>query len=129
MSGVPPPDGDGARPDDDTALLARASATRLEAQEVRERAATMRTRARGDLSRLHEGVEALRVRVAAADARSDHLERALASNRRIGIAIGILMAVRQLTEEEAFRVLQQASSRRNTKLRDIAEEVIYTGRA
>ena len=56
-----------------------------------------------------------------------HLETALASNRRIGMAIGIVMARQHLTDERAFELLRQQSQLRNQKLRDLAEEVIYTG--
>jgi hypothetical protein len=56
-----------------------------------------------------------------------HLRTALATNRRIGMAIGILMALRKIAEEEAFDLLRRASSHRNVKLRLVAEEVIRTG--
>lgn len=55
------------------------------------------------------------------------LERALASSRRIGMAIGILMARRRVTDAVAFQLLSQASQQRNRKLRNLAEEVIETG--
>ena len=55
------------------------------------------------------------------------LEQALGSNRTIAMAIGILMATRQLTEREAFDRLRVASQRSNTRLRDIADEVVRTG--
>jgi tetrahydromethanopterin S-methyltransferase subunit F len=72
------------------------------------------------------GVEELQERLRAAESRADNLEIALRSNRRIGMAIGVLLA-RHLTEEQAFDALRQESMRRNVKLRDLAEEVIYTG--
>ena len=56
-----------------------------------------------------------------------NLEVALQSNRRIGIAIGILMVRHCQTETDAFEALRVVSQRRNRKLRDIADEVIYTG--
>jgi hypothetical protein len=59
--------------------------------------------------------------------RIGNLEKALASNRRIGIAIGIVMARRQVSDEVAFELLREQSQLRNQKLRDLAEEVIYTG--
>ena len=58
---------------------------------------------------------------------SENLQAALESNRRIGMAIGILMATRRLTDEAAFEYLRQASNVRNVKLRAVAEEVIYQG--
>jgi hypothetical protein len=59
--------------------------------------------------------------------RADHLNRALISGRRIGAAIGILMASRRLTEQQAFEALRAASQRGNRKLRDVAEDVLLTG--
>jgi len=46
------------------------------------------------------------------------------SNRRIGMAIGIVMNQRQVDEVHAFDVLRRISQNTNRKLRDIAEEVI-----
>ena len=59
--------------------------------------------------------------------RIHHLESALATNRRIGTAIGVLMGNRKVTETEAFELLSRASQRRNRKLRDVADDVIDTG--
>jgi len=56
-----------------------------------------------------------------------HLERALQSNREIGVAMGILMAQQRCTREEAFEQLSTASQKLNRRLRDIAEEVGHTG--
>ena len=56
-----------------------------------------------------------------------HLERALQSNREIGVAIGILMAQNRCTHDEALDQLLTASQHLNRKLRDIAEEVSHTG--
>jgi len=59
--------------------------------------------------------------------RASNLERALDTNRSIGMALGILMVTMKITSEEAFECLKHASQRSNRKLRDIADEVIYTG--
>ncbi len=56
-----------------------------------------------------------------------HLEVALASCRRIGAALGVIMATRKVTEEQAFQVLRGASQDRNRKLRDLADDVLLTG--
>lgn len=64
---------------------------------------------------------------AAALERVDNLERALASNRRIGMAIGVLMSSIKLTEDNAFALLRIASQDSNRKLADVAEDVITTG--
>jgi hypothetical protein len=46
------------------------------------------------------------------------------SNRRIGMAMGIVMNQRQIDEVHAFDVLRRTSQNTNRKLRDIAEDVI-----
>jgi GAF domain-containing protein len=56
-----------------------------------------------------------------------NLEQALDSNRRVGMAIGILMARHRLDEDAAFALLRGASQHANRKLRVVAEEVINTG--
>ena len=55
------------------------------------------------------------------------LEQALVSNRSIGMAIGILMAIRRIGQDEAFDLLRTVSQRTNRKLREIADEVVHTG--
>ena len=54
-------------------------------------------------------------------------EQAVASNRSIGMAIGILMAIRRIGQDEAFDLLRRVSQRTNRKLREIADEVVHTG--
>ena len=56
-----------------------------------------------------------------------NLEQALRSARLIGSAVGIVMANRKLSEEDAFRTLGKASQNTNVKLRLVAEEVVRTG--
>jgi hypothetical protein len=56
-----------------------------------------------------------------------HLERALISNRDIGMAMGILMSQHRFTRQEAFDLLRVASQNSNRKLADIAVEVADTG--
>jgi hypothetical protein len=70
---------------------------------------------------------ALRTRAEAAEDRADDLERALLTNRRIGMAIGILLERLHVTEEQAFDVLRRESMRRNVRLAQVAEQVVYTG--
>jgi AmiR/NasT family two-component response regulator len=65
--------------------------------------------------------------LAAGATQAHHLEQAVVSNRRIGMAMGILMERHRLTEEQAFDRLRDRSQRSNVKLRDLAEQVIYTG--
>ena len=69
----------------------------------------------------------LRARVRTAETKAADLEFALVTNRRIGIAVGILMCRLQVTEDQAFAVLCKHSQDHNVKVRDLAEEVIYTG--
>lgn len=59
--------------------------------------------------------------------RAEHLAVAVQSNRRIGVAIGILMTQHLVDEEEAFALLRRVSQASNRKLRDVAEQVIHTG--
>lgn len=59
--------------------------------------------------------------------RAANLEEALATNREIGQAIGILMATDHLTAEQAFDVLRTASQHSHRKLRAIAADVVETG--
>jgi len=56
-----------------------------------------------------------------------HLQEALASNRDIGVAMGILMRNHLLTKQQAFDLLRLASQRTHRKLRDIALQVGETG--
>lgn len=55
------------------------------------------------------------------------LEQAVASNRAIGMAIGILMAIHRVSQQDAFDLLRETSQRSNRKLREIADEVVLTG--
>lgn len=57
----------------------------------------------------------------------DNLRAALDSNRRIGAAIGVLMAMHKVTEDQAFDMLRTASQLLHRKLRDIAAEVVEVG--
>jgi GAF domain-containing protein len=59
--------------------------------------------------------------------KNEHLENALKSNRKIGAAVGILMANHKLTEEQAFDALRIASQHTHKKLYDVAFEVVETG--
>jgi ANTAR domain-containing protein/GAF domain-containing protein len=62
-----------------------------------------------------------------AEERAHNLQIALASNRQIGMAIGILMAHHRVTQEDAFALLRIASQHLHIKLRDLAQEVVETG--
>ncbi|MEP6852282.1 MAG: ANTAR domain-containing protein [bacterium] len=58
-----------------------------------------------------------------AERRALNLDVALDSNRRIGMALGILMHSYGITEEQAFATLKKASQDMNIKMRDIALKV------
>jgi AmiR/NasT family two-component response regulator len=55
------------------------------------------------------------------------LGRAVATRQLIGQAQGMLMARHQLTGEQAFALLVRASQDRNVKLRELAEQRVYSG--
>jgi hypothetical protein len=52
------------------------------------------------------------------------LRKGLISNREIGKAVGMLMVLHDLSEDEAFDVLRRHSQGLNIKLADVAREVI-----
>jgi hypothetical protein len=57
----------------------------------------------------------------------DNLRAALGTSRQIGTAVGILMARRRVSSEEAFALVRKASMDLNRKVHDIAVEVVTTG--
>jgi ANTAR domain len=70
---------------------------------------------------------ALALVAASAKQRATNLERALTSNRYIGMAMGVLMATHKMTQDDAFALLRIASQNTNRKLADVAQDVIQTG--
>jgi GAF domain-containing protein len=56
-----------------------------------------------------------------------HLNIALHSNRNIGVAIGVLMSLYKVTQEQAFDLMRMASQATHRKLADIASDVTETG--
>jgi len=80
-----------------------------------------RVRVHVELSRLREFA------LAQAERRAANLEVALASNRQIGAAIGILMQQQKITERQGLDLLRRSSQAANRKLRDIADTVVLTG--
>ena len=61
---------------------------------------------------------------AALTSRAENLKTALASNRQIGVAIGVLCGRHRVTPEQSFEILKIASQNTNRKLRDLAAEVV-----
>jgi AmiR/NasT family two-component response regulator len=51
----------------------------------------------------------------------------VATRQLIGQAQGILMERYKVTGDRAFRMLILASQKANTKLRDVAEQIVYAG--
>ena len=66
------------------------------------------------LAALHRGEEAATLR------------RGLESNREIGKAVGLLMAMHGIDDEQAFGMLSQVSQEMNLKLAQVAAQVIET---
>lgn len=62
-----------------------------------------------------------------AEDQATNLEAALESSRTIGVAIGVLMSARKVTQEQAFTMLRVASQNLHRKLRAVAAEVVETG--
>ena len=57
----------------------------------------------------------------------EHLRRALAGQRTVAHAVGILIERHRLTHEVAFERLRKASNERNVKMRELAERLVETG--
>jgi tetrahydromethanopterin S-methyltransferase subunit F len=91
----------------------RADIDGLEAQVALSREMIVELQADGVVSRDHTA----------------QLEQALTSSRTIGAAIGILMASRDVDQDEALRLLRQASSRSNTPMRALAEVIVADRRS
>ncbi len=72
-------------------------------------------------------LDELPARVRSAEDRAAGMERAQAGNRRIGMAVGIVMARHGLSSEEAFIRLRKASNDRNVKLAVLADDVVQRG--
>lgn len=68
-----------------------------------------------------------RERLKAALATETAREIALASNREIGQALGILTITHKITSDQAFDLLRRVSQHTNRKLRDIAADICITG--
>ena len=60
--------------------------------------------------------------------RRGQLKGAVHSNRRIGMAMGIVMRELEISDDEAFDALRRTSQNNNRKLRDVADDVIYLRR-
>jgi len=59
--------------------------------------------------------------------RAANLEIALASSRQIAAAVGIVMAQDRCSYEEAFQLIRSISQRTHRKMRELAEQIVFTG--
>lgn len=57
----------------------------------------------------------------------ESLRKALDTNRTVGAAMGVLIALRHVQPDEAFDMLRRASQQTNQKLREVSEAVLLTG--
>ncbi len=65
--------------------------------------------------------------LAAERERTANLQIALATNREIGMAMGIVMQRSGCKPDDAFATLRRASQDTNRKLRDVAADIVLTG--
>ena len=65
-------------------------------------------------------------RIAAHAGHAADRKAAMQSRTVIDVAVGILMAQNRCSQDEAFTILQRASSNRNVKVRDLAENLVKT---
>ena len=96
--------------------LAVASEDELRIREMVERVRALEAQAELDralITELQNEITTLRV--------------ALETCRRISAAVGIVMATHKVTQEQAFDALRTISQHRNQKLRDVADEIVFTG--
>jgi AmiR/NasT family two-component response regulator len=109
------------------ALIDRANESEARANAT---AATIKVN-RADIDELQEHVALDRELIAELQAdgvvsreHTAQLEKALATSRTIGAAIGVLMASRDVTQDEALRLLREASSRANKPMRELAQVIV-----
>ena len=88
---------------------------------------TLEVSVEADLTETERFILEMLERLDAADTEAVHLRRALDHSRDIGAAIGVLMAMKKVTREEAFGLLRRASQDQNRKLYELALEVLSTG--
>lgn len=95
----------------------------LYAREAGAFADSDRTRA-GDFAVQSAGAVVLASRFAESEQRGRHLENALTSRTTIDQALGIVMGQHRIGAEQAFDFLRRRSQQTNTKLRDVAANLI-----
>ncbi|MGW0903373.1 ANTAR domain-containing protein [Streptomyces sp. NPDC002853] len=58
----------------------------------------------------------------------EQLKQAVWSHATIDQAIGVVIALGQLTPDDAWTVIREVSMRTNTKLRDVSQQILTWGR-
>jgi hypothetical protein len=71
--------------------------------------------------------ERLQERIHVAEDVNSHLRTALQANRRISMAIGILMSNHAVTEDVAWEILRTDSQTSHHKISDIADDIVRAG--
>lgn len=79
------------------------------------------------IARLFAAQLAAAVQTVHTRAKAENLERALKTSRDIGVAMGIIMARRACTRQQAFELLRRASRVHQRKLAEIAADVADAG--
>jgi septal ring factor EnvC (AmiA/AmiB activator) len=82
---------------------------------------------RSDLAESRKDLASTADDLSVAERLAESLREALLSNRRVGMAMGILMERHRLTMDQAFDQLRTASQAQNVKVRELADRMIYTG--
>ena len=103
-----------------SALAARAETSEQRAQASEQRVEALEARSLVD----RELIAELQADGVLRREHVTNLELALVTSRTIGAALGILMANRNIGEEEALKVLKGASQRTNTRMRDLAQTIV-----
>jgi GAF domain-containing protein len=80
-----------------------------------------------DLGAVFAAYASLALENASLSDKARNLEIAVRSHRRIGVAVGILMARNNLTESQAFDLLRVTSQNRTIKLAAVAQDVVQSG--
>jgi hypothetical protein len=68
----------------------------------------------------------LSVRMAHLSDARDNLKAAMESRTTIDLAMGVIMGQNRCSQDAAFKILRNASSTRNVKLREIAATIVAT---
>ena len=145
LSGKPPPDDSGSHRqlEELSATVAQnrvdIEALQAKVEEATDRADASDERADGHTTRMdtletridvdREVIAQLQADGLLSEEHAAHLEQALRSSRKIGAAIGLVMADRKVNEAAAVSILSRASQGANRKPTVVALEVVRKGDA